>query len=47
MQKRAVCIISLSKYNSHTNPLFKKLNLLKLKDIFELNVLKLYSKYKK
>ena len=47
LQKRAVRIISLSKYNSHTNPLFKKLNLLKLNDLFELNVLKLYYKYKK
>ena len=46
LQKRAVRITSLSKYDSHTNPLFKKLNLLKLKDLFELNVLKLYYKYK-
>ena len=35
-----------NKYNSHTYPLFEKLNLLKLKDLFEL-VLKLYYKYKK
>ena len=34
LQKRAVCIISFSKYNCHTYPLFKKLNLLKLKDLF-------------
>ena len=40
-------IISCSKFNFHTNPLFKKINLLKLKDHFELNVLKLYYKYKK
>ena len=40
LQKRAVRIISLGKYNSHTNPLFEKLNLLKLKDLFELNVFK-------
>ena len=37
----------LSKYNFHTNPLFNKLNILKLNDLFELNVLKLYYKYKK
>ena len=47
LQKRAVRIISCSKYNSHTDPLFKNFNLLKLKDLFELNVLKLYYKYKK
>ena len=46
LQKRAVRIISNSKYNSHTDPIFKKLNLLKLKDLFELNVLKLFYKYK-
>ena len=47
LQKRTVRIISCSKYNSHTDPLFKNLNLLKLKDLFELNVLKLYYKYRK
>ena len=46
LQKRAVRIISNSRYNSHTDPLFKKLNLLKLKDLFELNVLKLFYKYR-
>ena len=45
-QKRAVRIISNSKCNSHTDPIFKKLNLLKLKDLFELNVLNLFYKYK-
>ena len=47
LQKRAVCIITRSKYNCHTDPLFRKLNLLKAKDLFELNVLKLFYKYKK
>ena len=47
LQKRAVRIITRSKYNSHTDPLFRKLNLLKAKDLFELNVLKLFYKYKK
>ena len=46
LQKRAIRIISNIKYNSHTDPLFKKLNLLKLKDPFELNVLKLFYKFK-
>ena len=47
LQKRAVRIITRSKYNSHTDPLFRKFNLLKAKDLFELNVLKLFYKYKK
>ena len=34
LQKRAVRIITCSKYNSHTDPLFRKLNLLKAKDHF-------------
>ena len=42
LQKRAVRIITCSKYNSHTDPLFRKLNILKAKDLFELNVLKLF-----
>ena len=46
LQKRAVRIISNSEYNYHTDPIFKKWNLLKLKDLFELNVLKLIYKYK-
>ena len=47
LQKRAVRIITCSKYNSHTDPLFRKLNLLKTKDLFELSVLKWFYKYKK
>ena len=34
LQKRAVRVITNSKYNAHTEPLFKQLNLLKVKDIF-------------
>ena len=34
MQKRAIRIITRSKYNSHTDPLFRKFNLLKAKDFF-------------
>ena len=44
LQNRAV--VTRSKYNAHTDPLFKSLNLLKLKDLFELSVLKLYFKLK-
>ena len=46
LQKRAVRVISCSKYNAHTDPLFKQLNLLKVKDIFDLNALKLFYKLK-
>ena len=45
LQKRAIRIITLSKYNDHTAPLFKKLNLLTIKDIFALQELKLYYKF--
>ena len=46
LQKRLVGIITRSKYNAHTDPLFKSLNLLKLKDLFELSVFKIYFKFK-
>ena len=46
LQKRAVRIITCSKYNAHTEPLFKTLNLLKVGDMFTLNLLKMYYKYK-
>ena len=45
LQKRAVRIISGSKYNSHTEPLFKKAQMLKLRDIFEINLFKIYHKF--
>ena len=34
-----------SYYDAHTDPLFRRLNLLKVKDIFKLNILKMYYKY--
>jgi hypothetical protein len=46
LQKRIIRIIARSKYNAHTEPIFKALRLLKLTDMFKLNVLKLYYKYK-
>ena len=46
LQKRSRRIITRSKYNAHTDPLFKSLNLLKLKDLFELSVFKIYFKFK-
>ena len=45
LQKRAVRFITQSKYLAHTDPIFIKLNLLKIQDIFKLNQLKLYYKY--
>ena len=47
LQKHTVRIFTPSKYYSHTDPLFRKLNLLKAKDFYELKVLKLFYKYKK
>ena len=47
LQKRAMRIITNSKYNAHTEPLFKALNLLKINDIFRLNAIKFYYKYTK
>ena len=44
LQKRAIRIITSSKYNAHTEPLFKQLDCLKLPDIIKLNTLKFYYK---
>jgi hypothetical protein len=46
LQKRAVRIITLSKYNSHTEPIFKQLNLLRIEDIYKQQLLKFYHKLK-
>ena len=47
LQKKAIYIrtISKSKYNAHTEPIFKKLQFLKLNDIFKLQQLKFYYKH--
>ena len=39
-QKKAIRVITQSKYNEHTSPLFKRLHLLKLKDIHEIELAK-------
>ena len=44
IQKRAIQIIATSKYNTHTEPLFKQLNLLKAGDICKLQELTFYHK---
>ena len=47
LHKRALRTITLSKYNAHTDPLFIKLKLLKIQDIYKLSILKFFFKYKK
>ena len=47
LQKWAVRAITSSKYNSHTEPLFIKLKLLKVQAIYKLNILKFYYEYEK
>ena len=42
LQKKAIRLITNNKYIAHTNPLFKRLQLLKIVDIFKLRVLKFY-----
>ena len=46
LQKYAVRVITSSKYDAQIEPLFKQLNFLKVKDIFELTALKLLDKLK-
>ena len=45
LQKKAIRTICKTKYNSHTDPLFKQLKLLKIEDIFKVQCLKFYFKY--
>ena len=45
LQKKALRIITLSNNNSHTEPLHKKLSMLKVDDILKLQQLKFYYKY--
>ena len=45
LQKRAMRIMTLSKYNAHTEPLFKELKLLKVKDIFDVQCMKFWHKF--
>ena len=45
LQKKVTRIISKSSYNTHTDPLFKKHKLLKVKDIFSIQCLKFYYNY--
>ena len=45
LQKRALRIMTNSKYNAHTDPLFKSLKLLKIKDIFDVQCMKFWYKF--
>ena len=45
LQKKAVRAITSSKFNAHTEPLFKRLNILKISDIFDKQCLKFYHKF--
>ena len=42
LQNNAIRIITKSKFNAHTEPLFRELSLLKVNHIFQLQCLKLY-----
>ena len=46
LQKRAVQILTCSKYNAHTEPLLEVLNLLKIEDMMKIKALKLYYRCK-
>ena len=45
IQKKAVRFITLAKFNAHSEPIFKSLNLLKVQDIFEICQMKFYHNY--
>ena len=45
LQKRALRIMTSSKYNAHTEPLFKQLHLLKVNGIFDVQCLKFWYKF--
>ena len=47
LQKQIMRVITNSKYIAHTDPIFKTLNLLKLPDLYRLQLYKLYYKIKK
>lgn len=46
LQKRAIRHITRSAYNSHSEPLFKQLNILKLRDLYEYEVTVFMQKYR-
>ena len=44
IQKKAIRIITSNRYNPHTEPLFRQLNMLKLEDLLKVQQLKFYFK---
>ena len=46
LQKWAIRTIDVAKYNAHTEPIFKRLKLLKAQDIYKLTAIKIFHKYK-
>ena len=46
IQKKSIRMITCSRYNAHTEPLFRNLELLKVSDLFKLNILKFFYKLK-
>ena len=46
LKKKTVRTISFEHYKSHTNPLFKSLRILNIKDMYNIGLLKLYFKIK-
>ena len=45
LQKRVLRIMTNSRYNAHTEPLFRQLRLLKVQDIFDVQCLKFWYKF--
>ena len=45
LQKKAIRVITNSKYNQHTEPLFKTLNILKIEDMYKSCIYKFYYNY--
>ena len=45
LQKKAIRLVCKTKYNSHTDPLFKSLNLLKVDDIFQSKCVSFFYKH--
>jgi len=46
LQKKAVRVLSSSKYNAHTDPIFKEYRILKITDLHALQIYKFYFKFK-
>ena len=45
IQKRAIRVITCSKYNAHTEPLLKALEILRVSDVLHLNAMQFYYQY--